>query len=116
MKLFIYVDTPDIEEVAEALLTAVTAWVADCNCTAEPVDRLDDVSGERLVGLRLDTSKKAVLKTALDSLHALAAIHKIDFVIGYLDDAGAPHKVCYFGHEEGRPDIAEVGSYLGLRR
>ncbi len=115
MRIFIHVDTPDMDAVAEPLVTAIGNWIAGCNCTAQVVDDAA-ASGERVVGLRIDTGKRAVLKTALDALHGLAQAHAIDFVVGYLDDAGTAHKVCFFGNEEGRPDIAEIGSYLGLRR
>lgn len=116
MKIFIHIDSPDPEEVAGPVATAITGWIEDCNCTAQLVNAQDEDSGELTLGLRIDTGKKAMLKKALDFLYGLAREQALDFAVGFIDDAGVAHKVCYFGNEEGRPDISEIGSYLGLRR
>lgn len=117
MKIFLHIDSPELDDIAEPVATAISAWVQDCDCTAQPVNAEDEATGERTLGLNIDTGKKAVLKKALDFLYGLAKEHGVDFAVGYFDkDTGAAHKVCYFGDEEGRPDISEIGSYLGLRR
>jgi hypothetical protein len=117
MKIFIHIDCPDPEDIAEPVATAIAAWVKDCGCTAQPVNEQDEESGGRTLGLTIDTGKKAVLKKALDFLYGIARQYQLDFVVGFIDaDTGTAHKVCYFGHEEGRPDVSEIGSYLGLRR
>lgn len=120
MKIFVYIDAQDLddlEDMATEVEAAITTWVQDCDCTAEAINTVDVETGEQLLGLRIDTSKKAVLKKALDFLYDLAKQYEQDFAVGYLDaDSGAAHKVCYFGNEEGRPDISEIGSYLGLKK
>ena len=117
MKIFITIDNTDLDDIAAEVEAAISAWVADCGCTAEAVNQLDEDTGEWLLGMRIDTGKKAVLKKALDFLHGLAKQYEQDFAVGFIDaDSGAAHKVCYFGNEEGRPDISEIGSYLGLKR
>jgi hypothetical protein len=117
MKIFIYIDSPDLEDIAEPIEAAIIAWEKDCDCTAQPVNAQDEATGKWTLGMTLDTGKKAVLKKALDFLYGLAKEYQVDFAVGFIDaDTGAAHKVCYFGQEEGRPDISEIGSYLGLRR
>ena len=117
MKIFIYIDNADLEDIAPKVESAITTWVKDCDCTAEAVNTCDEETGDWALGMRIDTGKKAVLKKALDFLYGLAKEFEQDFAVGFIDaDSGAAHKVCYFGHEEGRPDINEIGSYLGLKR
>lgn len=117
MKIFMHIDSPELDEIAPQVTTAIGDWLTDCGCTAQLVNCIDDRSGAPAVGMRLDTGKKAVLKRALDFLYQLAQEHQIDFVVGFIDaKTGEAEKVCYFGHEEGRPDSDEIGSYLGLRR
>ena len=117
MKIFITIDNTDLDDIATEVEAAISAWVADCGCTAAAVNQLDEDTGERVLGMRIDTSKKAMLKKALDYLYGLAKEFEQDFAVGFIDaDSGAAHKVCYFGNEEGRPDISEIGSYLGMKR
>jgi len=115
MRISIVLDEPDLDEVAEPFETAISSWLNDCNCTAELVSA--DATAGQTVGLIINTSKKAVLKKALDFLYELAQTHKQEFVVGYIEaETEETQKVCYFGHEEGRPDVSEIGSYLGLKR
>lgn len=117
MKIFMYIDSTDLDEIVEPVTEAVSAWIKDCGCSAELVDVASDETGDHTLGMHLDTSRKAMLKKALDFLYGIAGQHHVDFVIGFIDaNSGEAEKVCYFGHEEGRPDIDEIGSYLGLRR
>jgi hypothetical protein len=117
MKIFIHIDGTDLEDIAEPVAAAIDAWVKDCNCSAAAVDELDGQTGARILGLIIDTGKKAMLKPALDFLYGIAREYQQEFVVGFIDaDNGTAHKLCYFGHEEGRPDVNEIGSYLGLRR
>lgn len=118
MQIFIHIeDNPELDDIAGELVAAIATWVAGCNCTARVVDEGLSDSGARTVGLVIDTGKRAMLKPAVDFMYRLASSHEQECVVGYVDaDSGAAHKVCYFGHEEGRPDIGEIGSYLGLRR
>lgn len=116
MKIFIHVDSPELEDVAEPVAAAIAAWVDDCGCTAQLVNEPEAEGTEHILGLRIDTSKKAVLKKALDFLYGIAREQSLDFAVGFIDKDGTAYKVCYFGEEEGKPDINEIGSYLGLRR
>ena len=117
MKIFIHIDGNDLADIADPVSAAITAWIKGCNCTAAPVNARDEQAGSWTLGLTIDTGKKAVLKQALEFLYGLAREYQQDFVVGFIDaDTGTAHKVCYFGHEEGRPDITEIGNYLGLKR
>lgn len=116
MKIFIHIDSPGLDTEFETIRETITSWIAECGCTAQLVDERDEDGEVETLGLRIDTGKKAMLKKALDFLYGLAKEQSVDFAVGYLDDAEQAHKVCYFGDEEGRPDISEIGSYLGLRR
>ena len=58
--------------------------------------------------------KNQHLKDPLSFLHGVAKDHKVDFVVGFFEENGDSEDVCYFGHEEGKPDIVEIANYLGL--
>lgn len=117
MKIFMHIDSPELDEIAPQVAAAISDWIKDCGCTAELIDSIDDESGDHTLGMRIDTGKKLILKKALDFLYGIAQECKIDFVVGFIDaETDEAEKVCYFGHDEGRPDIDEIGTYLGLRR
>jgi intein-encoded DNA endonuclease-like protein len=117
VKIFIHIDDHDLDDIAAAATAAIGAWVAGCDCVAQAVSEQDPQSGAWTLGLTIDTSRKAMLKKALDVLYGIAREYQRECVVGFIDaETGAAQKVCYFGHEEGRPDIDEIGSYLGLRR
>lgn len=113
MKIFITVDAPDFDDVMAPMQAAMSSWVAQSSYNAQVLCDEDDDT----LGLTIETGKKATLKSALDFLYDLAKAHELDFAVGFIEaETGTAHKVCYFGYEEGRPDIAEIGSYLGLKR
>lgn len=117
MKIFMHIDSPELDEIAPQVAAAIGDWIKDCGCTAEVVDSRDDDPADHTLGMQIDTGKKVMLKKALDFLYGLAREYEVDFVVGFVDtETGKTEKVCYFGHDEGRPDIDEIGSYLGLRR
>jgi len=117
MKIFFHIDNAELADIAEPVQAAIVSWVQDCDCTAQVVCERDSDDEILVLGMTLDTGRKAVLGKALDFLQGLAGKYQVDFAVGFIDaDSGRAHKVCYFGHEEGRPDIDEIGSYLGLRR
>ena len=117
MRIFIHIDDDELDDIAAAASAAIAAWVAGCDCVARLVSEQDPQSSAWTLGLTIDTSRKAVLKKALDAMYGIAREHQRECVVGFVDaETGRAQKVCYFGHEEGRPDIDEIGSYLGLRR
>lgn len=58
---------------------------------------------------------KFKLKEPLNFLYKIAKTHKCEFIIAMLDsESGDLEEVCYFGFEEGRPDLFEIANYLSL--
>ena len=126
MKIYFYIDSTDLDDIAEPVAQAISDWLASTQqgkaqlVNRRPEDE-DDAGqarvGEWDLGLLLETGKKADLKAPLAFLYDLARQHECDFVVGIFDQqTGQPENVCYFGHEEGRPELYEIASYLGLKR
>lgn len=117
MDIYISLESDDIDEVAAPVGEALAAWVetqernyqVDYHCVEEaPLS-------EWLVGLRFSVKNKKHLKAPLTFLEGLAKTHKADFVVGIYDESTQGREdICYFGHEEGRPDMFEIASYLEL--
>ena len=115
MKLYIYVESAELEEIANPIEEALCDWVQAGKKRGEVVNKNDEETGERKLGLHFMAKVKFNLQDPVNFLNSLAKKHKCDFVVGYFDeDSREPEDVCYFGYEEGRPDIHEIGSYLGL--
>lgn len=126
MKIYIYVDNDDLTDIVEPFEQAMKDFVESSKfpedrCRFVHLDQDDGESPDRVtdwdLGLVLDTNKKFDLKEPLNFLNRLAKEHEQEFVVGHFDeDTGEPESVCYFGYEEGRPDLFEIGSYLGLKK
>ena len=113
MPIFLYLDDPADVDDLESLTGSLRAW-------AEPlpgiswVDNADHPRrGGHELGIEFEPRRAADLKAPLNFLYSLARRHGCDFVVGRRD-SDALEDVCYFGAEEGRPDMFEVASYLGL--
>lgn len=116
MKIFIYAVSDDLQDIATELEEAISAWVSTHSAHCELISiHTEDCRWQR-VGMHLQVKKAAQLKDHLNNLHSLARTHKCDFVIGILpeDETDEGEEVCFFGYNEGRPDMFEVGCYLGL--
>jgi len=111
MNVYMYIDGDELKEIAEAVVESLTGWIGEGN---EKTSLVNDVENDTL-GIQLVVEKKPQLKKPLNFLFSIAKEHKCDFVVGIIcPDTGAREDVCYFGHEEGRPDMFEIGTYLGL--
>lgn len=111
MELYIYIEADELEDIAEPMVDAITPWIGNNNEKTRLVNRLED--GQ--VGVNMTVTSKNGLKKPLIFLYDLAKEYKCDFVVGILTpETGDMEDVCYFGHEEGRPDMFEMGCYLGL--
>ena len=65
--------------------------------------------------MNLKVKNKFKLKDPLNFLYTLAKTHKCEFVIAMAcQETGEIQDVCYFGYEEGRPDLFEIANYLSL--
>lgn len=113
MDLYIYADGEDLEELVEPLSESITTWIGDRTEGLSLVNQRDDDTLR--LGINITVNEKAKLKKPLIFLYKIAKEHKCDFVIGiFCPDTGSMEDVCYFGHDEGRPDMYEVANYLGL--
>ena len=115
MDLYISVISDDLAKIEEPVLEQLVRWIGDRTEGIALVNEaaIDGVEG--VLGVTITINSTAKLKKPLNFLYSLAKEHKCDFVIGSIcADSGDKEDVCYFGHEEGRPDMFEVGSYLEL--
>jgi len=114
---------PSEPDVYEATLVAeVQEWVVQnaeqLQCDLRFFDARDgggDEAWEQGVGVALVAKAKGALKAPLNALYTIAKKHKCEFVVAIVSaDGSEVEDVCYFGHEEGKPDVFEIASYLGL--
>mgnify|MGYP000627301607 FL=1 len=114
MQLYIYVASDDLDELVEPVSEVLIQWIGDANERKQLVN----LPEEDRLGVNISIESKNQLNKPLKFLYSLAKDHKCDFVIGKFDGGslgeGAMEDVCYFGYEEGRPDMFEVASYLEL--
>lgn len=126
MKIYLYVDEAEFDEVTQPLVESMEAWLESKQGKSVKAKLVhpgleEDLDiptvGDTDLGLVIETNKKFDLKEPLNFLNRLAREHELEFVVGRFDDeSGTPENVCYFGHEEGRPDLFEIGTYLGLKK
>lgn len=112
MKIYMYVDNPDLGENEQAMVDSLAEWVGEDNPHATFVNEREPET-EWTLGIELEMKNRKFLAAPLNALHKLALKYKCDFVVGYIED-GEKEDVCYFGKEEGKPDLFEIGSYLGF--
>lgn len=96
---------------AEAVGQALVDWIGEGRKGITLVEKAE----AQEPGLRITSRSKHDLKDPLNALYCIAKDNKCHFVVGFIcPDSGEAEDVCYFGHEEGKPDLYEVASYLGL--
>ncbi|MES9899738.1 MAG: hypothetical protein ABW148_12025 [Sedimenticola sp.] len=122
MKIYIYVESADLEEIAEPMSEAIARWVKQSDDAATLVnDRHqpgEDETGEVFwnLGINLEAKRRSDLKKALQFLYSQATEHKCEFVVGIAaSNKGPAQDICFFGYEEGRPDAYEIANYMGFR-
>jgi len=117
MNLYVLLDHDEPQALADDLMAHINNWLRDSELDAKALDIRSENSNEWQLGVQFECQRKMVLKQPLDFLFKLAKKMECEFVIGCYDKAsGNREDVCYFGYEEGRPDMDEVGIYLGLKR
>ena len=125
MKLHMYIDDSDIEpsrldEIFTPISEEISNWIGEkqnMRSLSSPSQLgTDDInSSEKKLGLSIEIKSKHKLKAPLNFLYTLAKFYKCEFVIAEVcPDSGDIQDVCYFGHEEGKPDLFEVANYLSL--
>ena len=113
MDLYIYVDGEELEDIVEPVSLSISDWIGD---RTEGLSLVNQQDGDGVtLGINITINEKAKLKKPLNFLYKIAKENKCDFVIGiFCPDTGSKEDVCYFGHEEGCPDMFEVANYLEL--
>lgn len=118
MDLFIFAEHDELLDFANQLYDDIAKW-AEPKTTITPIYRTDGTEAlpvadrEADVGIEFSITKPEKLKGTLNALQQMAKTYKCDFVVG-VKEAGNYQNVCYFGHEEGRPDLYEISAYLGF--
>jgi len=121
MKLYFLLDSllddEKPETAADKLVAALTDWLVNSDSEISLINERPEDVDEWQVGLQFDCQRKAALKAPLEFLFQWAKKAEREFVIGFYDKQSSSREdVCYFGHEEGRPDINEIAMYLGLKK
>lgn len=124
MELKIYIDNSDLDaerlqEIFLPIQNLISDWSSEQNLPISPLSSRKAIDEADLVdeklGLHLQVKSKFKLKEPLNFLYSIAKTYKCEFVIGMIDtNSGALEDICYFGHEEGRPDLFEIANYLSL--
>lgn len=125
MDIYILADHEELYEFSDELHKKLEEWAAP-KTTATAVYRHDEAEQASLskreieVGIELTTNKSQKLKEPLNALYELAKTYECEFCVGIIEEPTEENAervrrdVCYFGFEEGRPDMFEIASYLEL--
>ena len=107
-----YLDNDEFEVLVPAIAQDLEAWIGE----KQSVTLITPSSHPRnKLGLQLTIKSKFKLKDPLKFLYEVAKTHQCEFVISMMDEeTGNTEDVCYFGFEEGKPDMYEVANYLDL--
>ncbi len=115
MDVYMLVVADEIEEVKAEVVETVSQALDDEKLRGELINECSsDAPDEWRIGIQVSLNKKKFLQEPLNFLNSVAKQHKIDFVVGFIEN-GEAEDICYFGHHEGKPDLFEVGTYLGLK-
>ena len=104
------------ENTAKKLMTALSDWLDEADGDLSLVDQRSELLEDWQIGLALNCRRKAELKAPLLFLSDWAKKAEKEFVIGLYASNGDREDVCYFGFEEGRPDVNEIAMYIGLNK
>ncbi|CAA0121596.1 Uncharacterised protein [BD1-7 clade bacterium] len=121
MQIYIHFEGDDLIDVAADIHRDLTDWATEFPAIAVVgVKVVDDEADDSVVefeqlGIRLDVNKREKLKDPLDFLYQVAKQYKVECVVGIIENDNH-EDICYFGHAEGKPDVFEVGTYIGLKR
>ena len=115
MHIYCLIDSHDFEDEFAPHLgpieTAINDWLTESRSSAI---LYKDIEGKKpFIGLLIETNRKLTLKKPIECLYVLSQKYTLECVIGLLKNDDRDD-VCYFGAEEGEPDINEIANYLGL--
>ena len=123
MHVYLEFDTKDLDEMPELVADELVQWQAERAEHVELIDNRSEIAATDAgfslsawrLGLGLEIRDKKHLKEPLNFLYGLAKTYQLEVVVGiYHALSHSKEDICYFGFEEGRPDLFEIGCYLGL--
>lgn len=118
MKVYIYAESDELYAFADPLAAVIEEW-ARPKTNAKVANRQQQdgtpcLTGREFeIGLDIETAKPEKLKDALNFLQQQAETYQCEFVVG-LVEGDSYRDVCFFGYEEGRPDVHEIANYLSV--
>lgn len=107
MQLKISCNQEELQENKQTVDEQIQQWAAE-------KEHFDEFSTEVESGLLVWVKKAEQLKMPLNFLYGLAKTFKLEFAVSLEEENGGWEEVCYFGHEEGKPDVFEISCYTGL--
>jgi len=110
MHIYFLIDGSDCSESRDDIVSAMTGWLEESRSSAKLIN---DEGAEQL-GLSIETQRAKTLAKPLMFLYGLAREYEQEFVVGYVGEQDEREDVCYFGFEEGKPEVDEIMMYLGL--
>jgi hypothetical protein len=119
MLLHIYIDDThledgDLNKMVNPVSESISGWIGEKN-NIQLLSKQSEEDNAFKLGMSLEIKSKFKLKDPLNFLYILAKEHKCEFAIAIVDpDSAESEDVCYFGFEEGRPDLFEIANYLDL--
>lgn len=125
MNIYILVDGSDHDDYADEFISAVELWIKNGQGNVCLLNHKQPLASDAKtyslppweLGITFSTNKKAKLKGPLTFLYGLAETLELDYVVGtQLEEGGSRQDICYFGFDEGRPELSEMASYLGFNR
>ena len=120
MDLQIYIDDADLDdgslnEMIKPVSESISAWIGENKKSVQLLAQ-DSSEGDKFkLGMSIQVKSKYKLKDPLNFLYSIAKEQQCEFVIAIVSsDKGTTEDICYFGYEEGRPDLFEIANYLEL--
>ncbi|MFT7371458.1 MAG: hypothetical protein ACI9T9_000134 [Oleiphilaceae bacterium] len=120
MHLNIYIDDTHLEEgdlnkMLKPVSESISGWIGEKKKNVQLLSQQSEVDDISRLGMSLQIKSKFKLKDPLNFLYTLAKEYKCEFAIAIVNpDTADSEDVCYFGFEEGRPDLFEIANYLDL--
>ena len=125
MQLHIYIDNSDIEpsrldEIYAPISEEISSWIGEkksIQSLSSPIEPegIESDNDERKLGISIQIKSKHKLKDPLKFLYSIAKTYKCEFAIAEVcSTSNEVEDVCYFGYEEGQPDLFEIANYLSL--
>lgn len=118
MNIYMFAEQDELDDIRSALAVELSQWsepkttVTFVNRDADSAETPNTKRSIEL-GIELTLSKVQKLKEPLNALYKMSKAHHCDFVVGIIEGESY-QDVCYFGDQEGRPDMFEIANYLGM--